>query len=121
MTDTAEHGDDEKVDETEEVVTSPQGRPGVGVGEEIKVVFDYEDVAGRAMSSLTVNPDARGPTSHSVVTKVQKRRQVMDPRLVGCYCTSTEVQAAIAKGTYDVNKTQYFDKKTGRIYFLVYD
>ena len=69
--------DDEKIDELEE---------------EIKVVFDYEDAAGRAMSSLTVNPDASGPTSHSIVTKVQKRRHVMDPRLVGCYCTSAEVQ-----------------------------
>ena len=104
MTDTA---DDSKVDETEE---------------EIKVVFDYEDAAGRATRSpLTVNPDASGPTCHSFVTKHKQRRRVLDPRLVGCYCTSIEVQDAIAKGTYDVNKTQYFDKKTGRIYFLVYD
>jgi hypothetical protein len=105
MTDTA---DDSKVERQ-------------GAEEEIKVVFDYEDAAGRATrGSLTVNPDASGPTSHSVVTKHKQRRHVLDPRLVGCYSTSIEVQDAIAKGTYDVNKTQYFDKKTGRIYFLVY-
>ena len=54
------------------------------------------------------------------ITRTRMPRYALDPKTVGCYASKEEVDKAIADGTFDVNKTQYYDRKRRRQYFLVY-
>ena len=67
----------------------------------------------------TKSDESRTPMSETIVRQ-SVPRYTLDPKSVGCYTCKAEVDEAIANGTYDVNKTQYYDRKRRRQYFLVY-
>ncbi len=63
--------------------------------------------------------DTKKPLSETI-TRQRLPRFTMDPKTVGCYANKAEVDAAVAAGTFDINKTQYYCRKRRRQYFLVY-
>ena len=56
----------------------------------------------------------------STVTTEFRQVRTLDPATLNVYHNKREIDDAVATGTFDINKTQYLDKKTGRMYFLTY-